>query len=92
MAQTVLERLQARARREAWLIGFLEGWQIGFQEGRREAWQAALIRVLRSRFADLPESVVERIRLLEDIARLEDLVGRAATAGSLEEMERLLSG
>jgi hypothetical protein len=78
MAQTVLGRMEARARRE------------GRQEGAVSALQRAEGRVLLSRFPSAPADLVDRIERLEDANRLEELIGRAATATSLAEVEPLL--
>src|SRR2546425_366078 len=78
MAQTVLGRMEARARRE------------GRQEGAVSALQHAAAQVLRSRFPEAPADLVDRIERLQNTQRLEGLIGRAATAAGLEEIERLL--
>jgi hypothetical protein len=74
MAQTVFERMEARARRE----------------GAVEALQGALVGLLRSRFPGTPESIVRRIERIRKPADLEELINRVGTASSLEEIQPLL--
>jgi hypothetical protein len=84
--QTELGRLEERARRE--------GRQEGEEQARQqmqEALQRALMGVVESRFAPVPESLAARIRQVEELSRLEELIVRAAAAVSLEEIERLLA-
>jgi hypothetical protein len=86
MLQTELGRLEERARRE--------GRQEGEEQARQqmqEALQRALMGVVESRFAPVPESLAARIRQVEELSRLEELIVRAAAAVSLEEIERLLA-
>ena len=74
MAQTVLGRMEARARREAAV----------------EALQRALVGLLQTRFPDAPESVVTHVERIRKPADLEALINRAGTASSLAEIEPLL--
>jgi len=53
--------------------------------------QNALLEVLHARFPTLSESVEVRVRLVEDLATLRQLIRQAATAETLEEIEALLS-
>jgi hypothetical protein len=50
-----------------------------------------VLQVLQSRIASVPEGFEALIRQVESIDRLNALIGRAATANSLEELEPLLS-
>jgi hypothetical protein len=75
LAQAVLGRMEARARRE----------------GEVSALRRAAVRVLRSRFPDHPQSLVPRIESLDDPNRLEDLTARAVTAAHAEQIEALLA-
>jgi hypothetical protein len=52
--------------------------------------QNALLKMLQSRFGTLSETLEARVRRVEDVAALTDLIGRATTAESLEEVEALL--
>ena len=54
------------------------------------ALQHAAAQVLRSRFPEAPADLVDRIERLQNTQRLQELIGRAATAAGLEEIERLL--
>lgn len=79
MLQTELERLEDAAERR------------GEARGQREALQSAVMEVVEERFPGVPESVAARIRGIQDLAALKDLIRRAAGAASLEEIERLLN-
>jgi predicted transposase/invertase (TIGR01784 family) len=83
MAQTVMERLAARARRE--------GRQEGRQAGALEARQAALKEAIQTRFPDAPTSLTERVERFTDVAALQEMHRRVILAASVEEVERLLS-
>lgn len=74
MLQTELGRLEERARRE------------GQREGEERALRRALMAVLQSRFAPVPESVSAQIASIQDPNTLTELIGRAAAAGSLEDL------
>jgi murein L,D-transpeptidase YcbB/YkuD len=60
------------------------------QAAERKALQNALLEVAQSRFPPIPESLEVRIRGVEDLPRLRELIRRAATAATLEEIEPLL--
>ena len=74
MAQTVLERLAARERREA----------------ERETLQRTAVNVITAKFPIAPETLLSRVEHLRDLKRLDDLIRRAATASDLAEIEALL--
>jgi len=56
----------------------------------RKAFHNAIVTVLRSRFTAVPERLMARIGRVQDVAALEELIGRAAVVSSLEEFESLL--
>jgi len=56
----------------------------------RKALHNAIVTVLRSRFTAVPERLMARIGRVQDVAALEELIGRAAVVSSLEEFESLL--
>jgi hypothetical protein len=74
MAQTVLGRIEARARREA----------------ERETLQRTAVDVITAKFPIVPETLLSRVEHLRDLKRLNDLIRRAATASDLSEIEVLL--
>jgi hypothetical protein len=51
-----------------------------------------VLTVLSSRFGPVPESIVTRLAALQSEATLDELVGKAALAGSLAEFETGLDG
>jgi hypothetical protein len=74
MAQSVFERLEARAR----------------QEGVAAALQRSALLVIQSRFPHAPARIASQIATVEDPTRLEELIRRASQAASLDEIEPLL--
>jgi hypothetical protein len=74
MLNTVFGRLEEKARRE----------------GEQQALQSALLDVLQSRFPSTPESLEARIQRMHDLSRLKELIRRAASASTLEEIDPLL--
>ena len=78
MFQTKMQKLKADAARE--------GRQEGRQEGQVEGRTESLLRVLRSRFSDLPDDWTDAIRRMSDPARIGALIERAATVSSLEDI------
>ena len=80
MAQTVMERREARARRE------------GRQEGEELALQRAVKRAIRTRFPTAAANLTDRVGLFQEATALEELLSRVILASSLEEIERLLAG
>jgi flagellar biosynthesis/type III secretory pathway protein FliH len=67
--------------------GLKEGLKEGRAEGRVEGLRKSLQTVLSSRFGSVPESIVTRLQALQSEATFDELVGKAATAGSLAEFE-----
>jgi hypothetical protein len=74
MMDTVLGRLEAAAE----------------QRGEQRGEQDALLEILEARFAAVPESVEARVRRVEDLAVLKQLIRRAATAERIEEVQAML--
>ena len=58
-------------------------WQEGRQEGRQEGEAKSLLTFLEARFGPLDEAIHKQV-LKMDVATLETLIKRAATADSLE--------
>jgi flagellar biosynthesis/type III secretory pathway protein FliH len=82
MAETVLERLQARARRKA--------LEEGRQEGAIEAMRAAIKQVIATRFPETPHSLMAQVDRIQDVSVLEELHHRAIVAAGPEEIEGLV--
>jgi hypothetical protein len=78
MAQTVLDRMKAKERRE------------GRQEGEVLAAQRAVQQAIRVRFPQAPPSLVDQVEQIGTVTALESLHARVIVAASVEEVERLL--
>ena len=66
---------------------FERGIEQGREEGAVQANQAALLRLLESRFTPVPETVVNRITLTRNLSRLDSLFEKALNAETLEEID-----
>jgi hypothetical protein len=78
MAMTWSQRLEAK--------GMKKGLQEGRREGKKEELQQTLLRLLKLRFRELPESTRRQVEAIESLARLRRLTERVLVAGSIEEM------
>lgn len=74
MAQTMAEALME------------EGEKRGLQKGRIETTRANLLRLMRAKFPEVPESVVEHVRAMDDVEALELLMIRVLNVDTIEEM------
>jgi hypothetical protein len=54
---------------------------------RRETLQSALMEIMRSRFPAAPEDFEARVRRVKSVARLNELIRRAATVASVEDLD-----
>ena len=79
MAQTMAEHLIER--------GKAQGLEQGREEGATQAKQAAVLKLLRSRFNPVPESVINQITLIRNLSRLDSLFEKALNAKTLDEVE-----
>ena len=68
-------------------LGFQLGFLLGFHQGFRQGKQELLIRLLATKFGELPQSVTEQINGMTADEELDRLGVRLLTANSLEEME-----
>ena len=82
----VLSRIEICAMQRGEKIGEQRGEQRGKLLQSRD-W---VIRVLETRFEEVPEEIKEAINRLEDISRLEQLHKQAITISSLVDFQRLL--
>lgn len=64
------------------------GHKKGKLEGKIEGEVKALLLVLTKRFGDLPQRLQEAVARTEDVTKLDELLGLAATCLSLDEFER----
>ena len=67
--------------------GDAQGFERGIEQGAVQANQAALLRLLESRFNPVPETVVNRITLTRNLSRLDSLFEKALNAETLEEID-----
>ena len=83
------EMLKEEGRQEGRQEGRHEGRQEGRQEGHHEGRHAALcdsvLDLLETRFKQIPPSLPESIRRIEDLDQLRALVRRAGICSSVEE-------
>jgi flagellar biosynthesis/type III secretory pathway protein FliH len=63
-----------------------EGIQRGLQEGVLAGEKRALLRVLHTKFGELPQAVTERVNALSSTDEVETLFDRILTAQTLDEM------
>ena len=80
MAQTMAEHLIERGKAQ----GLGQGRN---EEGATQAKQAAVLKLLRSRFNSVPESVINQITLICNLSRLDSLFEKALNAKTLDEID-----
>jgi len=68
--------------------GLQEGLQQGIQQGIQKGKQEALIRILEARFGEIEDSLKERIKAIEEVEKLEELLISVIRVNSLEEFEK----
>ena len=68
--------------------GIALGKTEGKTEGKAEGVARAILRVLTRNFGIVPESIVERVRVVKDIDKLDELFDIACDCVSLEEFEK----
>jgi hypothetical protein len=73
-------------------LGREDGLKEGIQRGRQEGLQQGLLAVLEARFDEVPQEIVDKVRTIEDSARLEALHREAVNAGSIAEFAAALGG
>jgi len=72
--------------------GIQQGLQQGIQRGIQRGKQESLIRILEARFGEIEESLGERIKGIEEIEKLEELLISAIRANDLEEFKKEIAG
>ncbi len=60
------------------------------ERGSLQSKRDAVERILRARFAEIPTRTIERIRAIDDLARLDDLLVRAATSVAIADFTAAL--
>ena len=78
----VLSRIEVRAMER--------GEQRGEQRGKLLNAREWVIKVLETRFEEVPEEIKEAINQLEDISHLEQLLKQAITIASVADFQQLL--
>jgi len=68
--------------------GLQQGLQEGIQQGIQRGKQEALIGILEARFGEIGESLKERIKGIEEVKKLEELLISAIRANDLEEFRK----
>ncbi len=75
MAQTMAEHLIEQGKTQ------------GIEQGEIQAKQAALLKLLESRFDSPSESITKEIALIQNLSRLDSLFDQALTAKTLNEID-----
>ncbi len=81
MAQTMAEVLMER--------GIKQGFQQGTEHGETRAKREVILKILQSRFDDIPESIITEITAIQSISRLDALLEKLINAESLDEIDWL---
>ena len=68
--------------------GLQQGLQQGIQQGIQRGKQEALIRILEARFGEIEDSLKERIKGIEEVKKLEELLISAIRVSDLEEFKK----
>ena len=69
--------------------GIEKGIQQGIQQGKQQRTQELILRLLRKKFSRVPEVVVQKVQVIDDVDILEQLFDQALMADSLAEVEIL---
>jgi flagellar biosynthesis/type III secretory pathway protein FliH len=72
--------------------GIEQGLQQGAQQGARQEGQQMVLDALEERFGELPETVSDTIRQIQDQEQLRLLLRQAIRSTSLEEFQSSLNG
>ena len=75
MAQTMAEHLIEQGKAQ------------GIEQGKIQEKQADVLKVLRLRFHTIPESVADKMSLIQSLSRLDSLLEQAVTAKTLDEID-----
>lgn len=70
---------------------YVTSWeQMGFEKGMEKGLQGlrqTVIGVLQARFSTVPDTVAESLESIGDISVLTELLGEAATVGTMDELK-----
>jgi flagellar biosynthesis/type III secretory pathway protein FliH len=71
--------------------GIQQGIQEGIQRGIQKGKQGDLIKILEARFGEIEDSLKERIKRIEQIEKLEELLISAIRVSNLEEFKSVIA-
>ena len=87
MAQTMAEHLIEQGKAQGIEQGIEQGKAQGIEQGKIQEKQADVLKVLRLRFHTIPESVADKMSLIQSLSRLDSLLEQAVTAKTLDEID-----
>ena len=91
MAQTMAEYLIEKGKEQGIQLAIQLGIELsvaqGIEQGRMQVKQADILKILRLRFHTIPESVADKIYLIQSLSRLDSLLEQAVTAKTLDEID-----
>ncbi len=69
--------------------GIQQGIQQGKQQGIQQGTQEVILRLLRKKFGGLSETIVQKVKAMDDLDKLERLFDEALMADTLAEIKSL---
>jgi hypothetical protein len=66
--------------------GIEKGIEQGIEQGTLAALRNSVLQVLEVRFSPLPDSLMERIRMISDVDRLEQLLRKAVVVDAWQDL------
>ena len=66
-----------------------QGIEKGIQQGKQQRTQELILRLLHKKFGRVPEVVVQKVQVIDDVDILEQLFDQALMADSLAEIDIL---
>lgn len=64
-----------------------EGLQQGIEQGRIDEKQTAVLKLLRHKFSDISDTVLNEINAIDDLVRLDNLFDQVLTADSFDDID-----
>ena len=87
MAEHLIEKGIERGNQPAVQLVLKLAIEEGIELGRMQAKQDSILKVLRLRFDAVPESLADEINSIRDLPRLDELLEKAVTAETLDEID-----
>ena len=87
MAEHLIEKGIERGNQPAVQLVLKLVIEEGIELGRRQAKQASILKVLLLRFDSAPESLADEINSIRNFPRLDELLEKAVTAETLDEID-----